>query len=67
MNTAEWWISEWGFTFTVPVEVNDCCHETAIQRLVADIVRSAPLEMEFPGPNHVEPAAEDDEDDAAQA
>ena len=62
LNTAEWWTSEWGFTFTVPVEENSCCHQDALQRLIADIVRSAPLETVFPGPDYVEPEPEVDED-----
>jgi hypothetical protein len=60
LNTAEWWVTEWGFTFTVPVEANDCCHQDALQRLVADIVRSAPLDTRFPGPDYVEPLVEED-------
>ena len=60
LNTAEWWVSEWGFAFTVPVEENDCCHQAALQRLIADIVRTAPLKTTFPGPDYVEPPQEDD-------
>jgi hypothetical protein len=64
LNTAEWWVSEWGFTFIIPVEANECCHQDALQRLIADIVRSAPIDTVFPGPGYVEPAQEDDSDEA---
>jgi len=47
-NTAEWWAAEWGFVFIVPVETNGACHEDALQRLIADIVRSAPPDIRFP-------------------
>jgi hypothetical protein len=60
LNTAEWWVSEWGFIFTVPIEVNGCCHQEALQRLVADIVRSAPIDTTFPEPGYIEPPQEDD-------
>jgi hypothetical protein len=26
LNTAEWWVSSWGFFFTVPVEEDGSCH-----------------------------------------
>ena len=61
LNTAEWWVSEWGFLFTVPVEENGTCHQDAFQRLTADIVRSAPIDTIFPGAGYVEPPAGDDE------
>jgi hypothetical protein len=54
LNTAEWWISEWGFVFTIPVEVNGCCHQDALQRLIADIVGSAPIDTTFPPPGFEE-------------
>ena len=60
LNTAEWWKSEWDFVFTVPVEENGCCHQDALQRVIADIVRTAPMDTAFPGPEYVEPPKEDD-------
>jgi hypothetical protein len=62
LNTAEWWVSEWGFIFTVPVEANGCCHQDALQKLTADIVGNAPLDIVFPGPDYVEPEPEKDDD-----
>lgn len=64
LNTAEWWKTEWGFVFTVPVEENECCHQDALQRLIADIVRSAPIDTKFPGEYYVEPPADDDAHEA---
>jgi hypothetical protein len=48
LNTAEWWVSKWGFIFTVPVEDDGTCHQTAFQRLVSDIVASCPPGITFP-------------------
>lgn len=48
LNTAEWWVSEWKFIFTVPVEDDGTCHQTAFQKLISDIMASAPRGTTFP-------------------
>lgn len=63
LNTAEWWTTEWGFLFTVPVEEAGCCHEEAFRRLVSDIIRTAPNGTTFPGPNYQEPDPEPDDEE----
>lgn len=61
LNTAEWWVSDWGHMFTVPVETNGCCHEEAFQRVVSGIIKTAPAQTTFPGPNYEEPKPEPDD------
>jgi hypothetical protein len=47
LNTAEWWRATWNFLFTVPIEDDGSCHEQAFQRLVAELMRSAPANIRF--------------------
>lgn len=43
LNTAEWWVTDWGFLFTVPIEGADQrCGEMELGRLIADIEESRP-------------------------
>lgn len=43
LNTAEWWITEWGFAFTVPVEgPDDRCEQWSFARFLDDINRTRP-------------------------
>lgn len=61
LNTAEWWVSEWDHLFTIPIESNGCCHEEALQRIISDIVKTAPAGTIFPGPCYEEPPREPDD------
>jgi hypothetical protein len=47
LNTAEWWRAKWNYLFTVPIEADGSCHQEAFQRLVANIMASAPKDMRF--------------------
>lgn len=47
LNTAEWWKTDWGFVFTVPVESDGRCAEYDVQEVIADIVASAPPHISF--------------------
>jgi hypothetical protein len=47
LNAAEWWRAEWNFLFTVPIEADGSCHEREFQRLVADLMKSAPPSVRF--------------------
>jgi hypothetical protein len=47
LNTAEWWRAKWNFLFTVPVEQDGSCHQQEFQRLIADLMNSAPAHIRF--------------------
>ena len=49
LNTAEWWRATWdrNYLFTVPVEADGSCHESAFQRLVAELMKNAPSNLRF--------------------
>lgn len=43
LNTAEWWVTPWGFLFTVPIEgPDDRCEFWARASLIDDIKQSKP-------------------------
>lgn len=43
LNTAEWWVTEWGFLFTVPVEgPDDRCDEMSLRQLLDQIEGTRP-------------------------
>ena len=49
LNTAEWWQMPWGgYPFTVPVDDDGRCDKWAFNKLVLDIIKSAPSGREFP-------------------
>jgi hypothetical protein len=49
LNTAEWWQMPWGgYPFTVPVDEDGRCAKRALNRLIADIIKSVPPGWEFP-------------------
>jgi len=49
LNTAEWWQMPWGgYPFTVPADGNGRCEKWALNRLIFDIIKSAPSGWEFP-------------------
>lgn len=49
LNTAEWWRSEWGFLFTVPVDDDGYITDIDLQAVIADVVGSAPPGTSFDG------------------
>ncbi len=47
LNTAEWWRAQWNFLFTVPIEDDGSCHQAEFQRVIADLMNSAPPGTRF--------------------
>jgi hypothetical protein len=47
LNTAVWWRAKWNFLFTVPVEEDGSCHQAEFQRVIADLMNSAPPGTRF--------------------
>ncbi len=47
LNASEWWRAKWNFLFTVPIEDNGSCHELEFQKLIADLMNSAPPGTRF--------------------
>lgn len=47
LETAEFWLTSWGYKFTVPVDSDDCIDQWALQKLIADIVKTAPPDTIF--------------------
>jgi hypothetical protein len=47
LNTAEWWQAPWGYPFTVPVEDDDTCDIWALEKLILDVLTTAPKGFSF--------------------
>jgi len=47
LNTAEWWRAKWNFLFTVPIEDDGRCHEGEFQKVIVDLMNSAPPGTRF--------------------
>jgi hypothetical protein len=47
LNTGEWWRARWNFLFTIPIEDDGRCHEGEFQKLIIDLINSAPPGTRF--------------------